>query len=186
MRKALWVSRILTIILIGLILNNVPPFSTVIDFGENFKDSWANEENEPPVPHAEEMTLSELAEITDQQVEKFISDLKANGIEATENDVVQDLAAKENLKPSEIYKLMQLVTKSSDSSAQKNSTSYQGMGYGRMSLEEICPKLEVDIEVGIQRLQEAGIMVQKGITLKDMAEMQKKKNSNPKTQMYYI
>ncbi len=169
LRKELWISSIVTIILIGFTLNNVPPFSTVIDFGEDFKDSWATEENEPPVPHAEEMTLKELAEITGQQVEKYISDLKANGIEASDDDIIQDLADEENLKPSEIYKFMQLVTKSSNDTTAKSSKSYQGLGYGRMSLEEVCPKLGVDIEIAIQRLQEAGIMAQKGTTLKDMA-----------------
>ena len=169
LRKELWISSIVTIILIGFTLNNVPPFSTVIDFGEDFKDSWATEENEPPVPHAEEMTLKELAEITGQQVEKYISALKANGIEASDDDIIQDLADEENLKPSEIYKFMQLVTKSSNDTTAKSSKSYQGLGYGRMSLEEVCPKLGVDIEIAIQRLQEAGIMAQKGTTLKDMA-----------------
>lgn len=171
LRKELWVSTAVTILLFSLILYNVPPFSMVMDFGESIKDTWASEENEPPVPHAEEMTLLELAEITNQQVDKFITDLKANGIEASENDVVQDLADTENLKPSEIYTLMQLVTKSSASSEEKTSKSYQELGYGRMSLEEACPKLGVDIEVAIQRLQEAGIMAQKGTTLKDMASM---------------
>jgi len=36
----------------------VPPFGTVMEVGEEIKNSWSTTTNEPPVPHAELMTVA--------------------------------------------------------------------------------------------------------------------------------
>ena len=54
-------SAIITIILFFLILGKVQPIQSVIDFGDYLTESWENEKTEPPVPHAELLTIKELS-----------------------------------------------------------------------------------------------------------------------------
>ena len=161
----MWASVAVTVLIFIFVLIDVPPFTTVMDFGESIKDGWATEQNEPPVPHAEEMTLVKLADAVKQPVDKLIANLTSNGIQASAEEVVKDLAEKYKMTPIELFKLMQL---KSSGTADETKT-YQGMGYGRMSLEDVCQKLGVSPEDALQRLQEAGIMAKKDGNLKTLA-----------------
>lgn len=48
--------------LLAVTLAGLPPFGTVMDVGEDLENSWSTASNEPPVPHAELMTVEKLAE----------------------------------------------------------------------------------------------------------------------------
>ena len=165
LRKEMWLSTIVTIFIFALVLVNVPPFSSVMDLGESIKDTWATEENEPPVPHAEEMTLKELADAVKQQPGQLVANLAAKGITASAEDLVKDLAERQNITPMELYNLMQLKA----SGEAVKTQSYQGMGYGRMTLEEVCLKMGIPPEEALMNLQEAGILAEKSGNLKTLA-----------------
>ena len=165
LRKEMWLSTVMTVFIFGLVLVNAPPFSSVMDFGEFIKDGWATEQNEPPVPHAEEMTIAKLADAVKQPVDKLIANLTSNGIQASAEEVVKDLAEKYKMTPMELFKRMQLKT----SGQTEETKTYQGMGYGRMSFEDVCHKLGIAPEDALQRLQEAGIMAEKNGNLKALA-----------------
>ena len=165
LRKEMWLSTIVTIFIFALVLVNVPPFSLVMDLGESIKDTWATEENEPPVPHAEEMTLKELADAVKQQPGQLVANLAAKGITASAEDLVKDLAERQNITPMELYNLMQLKA----SGEAVKTQSYQGMGYGRMTLEEVCLKMGIPPEEALMNLQEAGILAEKSGNLKTLA-----------------
>lgn len=164
-RKEMWLASLVTLFIFALVLVNVPPFSSVMDLGEGIKDTWATAENEPPVPHAEEMTLAKLADAVKRSPEQLIASLAKNGISASAEDQVKALAEKQNITPLELYHLMKL--KEADGAVE--APSYQGMGYGRMTLEEVCQKMGISPEDAIMRLQEAGVMAQKEGNLKSLA-----------------
>ncbi len=165
LRKEMWLSAAVTLLIFVFVLIDVPPFTTVMNFGESIKDGWATEQNEPPVPHAEEMSLAKLADAVKQPVDKLIANLASNDIQASAEDVVKDLAEKYKMTPMELFKRMQLKI----SVPADETKTYQGMGYGRMSLEDVCLKLGVAPEDALQRLQEAGIMAEKDGNLKTLA-----------------
>ena len=165
LRKELWLSVVVTLLLSALILIEVPPFTTILDFGESIKDSWATPQNEPPVPHAEDMSIEELAKILQKQSSELLTALDVHGIKAQKEEVVKEIAEQHSTTPSDLFEKMKLQKKTSSSSQQ----NLQGKGYGRMTLEEICPQLEIDIEEALQRLQESGIMTQKNVTIKTLA-----------------
>jgi hypothetical protein len=62
MKRELGTAALFTLAVFGLTLFGIPPFKTVMDFGTYLTDSWATEQTEPPVPHAEELTLSSSPE----------------------------------------------------------------------------------------------------------------------------
>ena len=53
----------------GLTLADLPPFGSVMDLGDRAKESWSSGGGEPPVPHAELLTLERLATTTRSSVE---------------------------------------------------------------------------------------------------------------------
>lgn len=168
-RVELYASVLITVLLYTLILFEVPPFSTVMDFGESVKDGWSSQESEPPVPHAEEMSLEKLAEITKQPLEKFETLLQENNIAAKGTDIVANIAKEYHLTPQELYEIMQVKPSQQMQRDGQKSSQYSGKGYGRMSFEDACSSLQVEPEVAIKRLQDAGYAAQKGSTLKEIA-----------------
>lgn len=162
-RLELWVSSIITLVLFGLILIEVPPFTTVLNFGESVKDSWATQHNEPPVPHAEDLTIEELAQTVNKQVSNLMSNLAANGIDANKNQIIKEVAERYGTTPSTLYELMRLQKNNSGNS------NMQGKGYGRMTLQEICSRLQIDTDQALQRLKEAGIFAQEYESIKNLA-----------------
>ena len=74
-RKELVLSTFVTLVILLTTLFNLPPFSYVIDLGEYFTDLWATEQTEPPVPHAEAMSIKELSKAINIPVEDLLKNL---------------------------------------------------------------------------------------------------------------
>ncbi len=162
-RSELWASVMVTLVLFGLILAEIPPFTTILDFGQSVKDSWATQKNEPPVPHAEDLTISELAITLNKDVEVLLSSLAAHGVDTQKDQIVKDVATKYGTTPSSLLEQMKLQRKSSETS------SMQGKGYGRMTVSEMCSQLQIAPDQALQRLQKAGIFASKNESIKTLA-----------------
>lgn len=67
------------IVLIGSIAA-IPPFSTIMKWGDILKDSWHSEAEKPPIPHAELMNVQEISEKTGVPLETAMTRLTAAGI----------------------------------------------------------------------------------------------------------
>lgn len=59
--KELLASSILFLVFAAGTMYAVQPFSAIIDFGNRISESWEEQDRQPPVPHAEAITLVELA-----------------------------------------------------------------------------------------------------------------------------
>ena len=62
----------------------VPPFSTLMTLNEDIKNYWDQTAQQPPVPHAEELTLAELAATIDLSVDEVSVALADEGYSVTE------------------------------------------------------------------------------------------------------
>ncbi len=167
LRKEFFVTTALTVAIFAFTLMNVPPFSSVMDFGEYLKDTWETEENEPPVPHAEEMTLTELAKAVEQPVEQLVNRLQKQGIQVRPQDVVKEIGEKYNLTPQQVFEKMQMTNTGLTTTS---TTSLAGRGYGRMKLREICLDLKIPLDLALTRLSEKGIEADGEIVLRDLSE----------------
>lgn len=147
-----------------LILLNTPPFKTVIDFGESMKNEWSVDSSEPPVPHAEEMTISELAKTINTDPEILISRLNQQGISADLHSVVKEIAQKYDISPRMVFEEMQVKGKS--------KTTHEGTkrGYGRMSVGQICNEKNIRLEDALSRLANEGIKATGESTLRDLGQ----------------
>ncbi len=86
-------------------LGDIKPFSSLLAWNENIKHSWDSPQRRAPIPHAELLSLSELAEqVRDVSLETILTNLKSRGIEVTSPDVVLgDLAETYNMTPAHLY-----------------------------------------------------------------------------------
>jgi hypothetical protein len=151
LRKELISAFFITSGIFYLVLFNMQPFKSVLDFGESMKNDWSTKSTEPPVPHAEEMTIIELANTINTEPEELISRLEKQGISAGHNAVVKEIAEKYNMSPQQIFEKLKLKGES--------TSSHQGAkkGYGRMSVQQICKDNNINVEDALMRLKEAGI-----------------------------
>jgi biotin operon repressor len=90
-------------VLVGTI-EGVSPFGALLTLNYRIKDYWEREPVTAPIPHAEELSLGQLADKLDVPVEQVIEALKQEGI-AVENDTttIAQLAEKNRLTPSDVY-----------------------------------------------------------------------------------
>jgi hypothetical protein len=86
-------------------LGDITPFSSLLVWNENIKNSWDSTEQRAPIPHAELLTLTELSEqVSDVSLETILTNLKSQGIEVKSSEVVLgDLAEAHNMTPVHLY-----------------------------------------------------------------------------------
>ena len=107
LKKELAVSVIFIAIIIVGTLWDIPPFSTVMDVGESIKESWGNNSERAPIPHAELMTLDNFIENFGLSREKVVNNLESYGIEIENTDeTLQSIARKYHMSPQEFYRII--------------------------------------------------------------------------------
>jgi hypothetical protein len=150
-----WELGLSSALVVGILagtLTGLPPFSTVMVFGDGFKNSWATTANEPPVPHAETWTLARFSEATKISVEEAAANLSKAGISASGQDVtLLDLATQHGLTPQQVY------TAAMGNAAVAKMPPAEGGGYGQKTVQQICDQLEIPVETGLERLRAGGI-----------------------------
>jgi hypothetical protein len=134
---------------------------------ERIKDSWEQEERAAPVPHAELLTLAELAKEADLEIAGALTNLHREGmVEAGPETVVGELAEQYGKTPEEIHRLASRQAHGGGGSHGQG----QGQGYGRMTLREFCTAQGLDPAETMADLEAGGISGDADMVLRDVAE----------------
>lgn len=161
-RREFAVASAVTVAVLALTLAGLPPFSTVVAVGEWAKNSWAGKETEPPVPHAEGLTLAQLADTTKQPLDQMLSTLARAGVrEASAEITVGELATRNSLTPQQLYGRAR-------ATAGPMPVNVEA-GLGRKSVQQVCEELGLDVNEGLRRLQAAGLEARADDTMKAIA-----------------
>lgn len=157
-----YTSSALTLVFFFGVIYSIPPFKSVADFSEYLTDSWEQIEEEPPIPHAELLTLTELAEqLNLSSVDEIIRKITAHEIKFDNTEqTLQEIAKINETTPLEIYNQ---VTK-------KSGTQQQGSGIGRKTIETFAIEVGKTPDEVMNILHENGIEAQKGQTLRDIGD----------------
>ena len=168
-RRELAIVLTLTLAVLVGTLVNIPPFGTVVALGENIKDYWAKTEEEPPIPHAEDMTLEAYArDVFQVEAAQLIALLKKNDIAASPEDRLVDVADGSGNSPNKLHDLLAEAFVNQEPS---RPVATKGAGYGRMTFAQLCKSLQVDIVEATHRLQSHGIIIERsGDKIKALAE----------------
>ncbi len=100
-----WVLAVLVSAIVGVgTLSDAPPFSSLLALQEEIKHSWEEPAQRAPIPHAELLSLDELAEYTDVDVETMLANLKSRGVAVDSGAaIVGELADAHGMTPQGLY-----------------------------------------------------------------------------------
>ncbi len=161
-RKELISSGILVCLLVLLTLQDAPPFSNLMKLSEDLSYSWSAPETEPPIPHAELLTIEEIAERTGKPLEKLTENLNDAGFEISETTMtLSQLASARGISPQELYKTMVKL---------ETAEPLTGTGYGRMTVRAISEKFDIPLDQCLLRLKQKGIETDANMILRDLAD----------------
>jgi len=162
-KKELAVSSGLTIIFFLGVVYAVPPLGYVADLRVYMTGVWEKDEQVAPVPHAEMLTINELAyQLKYGNVEEFSRKFTANGIsfDNTDKQSIQEIARINNTTPSEIY---QKVTK-------KSGNEKPGAGMGKKTVENLAEETGKTVEEILKILSDNNIIAEKGQTIRQIGD----------------
>jgi len=146
----------------------IPPMSTVINFGESFKDAAAEKYGEPPYGHAELSSLKLFSKQTGLDLKKAMELLVQDGIKFQgEQDKLIDIAEKNNISPKELFNIMQSAKKEPEVGVSFPDTPFPG--FGRLSLAEVCSQYGLNIPTIIRELKKKGISADPAKNMKEIA-----------------
>jgi hypothetical protein len=92
-------------VIFGFTLAKLPPVYSVMDLGNTISAQWGIKRGQPPVPHAEEMTLKEFSrELLRTDAEKVIAKLRELGYTVNDSSqVFEDIANENDMPSSELF-----------------------------------------------------------------------------------
>lgn len=161
-KRELITSTLMIFVLFFGTIYGIPPFKNILDLGEHFTASWEKEEEAAPIPHAEILTLDELAEqLKLSSVDEITEKLKNHDVkfENTHTQTLQEIAEANNSNPLEIYEQI----------GRKKQSQRQGSGIGRKTLEEFAADAGKSVDEAIKILKENNIQAEKAQTLRVIA-----------------
>lgn len=129
------------------------PFSSLLNLNERLKNSWDVPKERPPVPHAESLTIEELAKGADIEVDTILQNLNAIGIEASASDVFGTIAEQQNVSPNKLFTLATSGQKVRSDGEYRGS----GGGFGQKTLRQACQELGIAPEDALKILKDAGV-----------------------------
>lgn len=155
-------------------LAHVEPFSSLLTWNQAIKRGWDIPVGQAPMPHAELMTLSELARKTDGlEIESMIKNLQAAGIEVQSPDaVLGDLAKKAGMTPRQLYAVatgQSSAPRTGGGRGGDRQGQQGGYGIGRLTLRQYCEQQNLDLEKTVQKLREKGFKPEPEMTLREIA-----------------
>jgi hypothetical protein len=173
-------------------LGDIRPFSSLLVWNESIKHSWEDPRQRAPIPHAELMSLTDLARrVPDVDLETMLGNLKAEGIEVESADIVLgELAEAYNMTPARLYDIAlgqagpgrggrghggrgpggggQYAEREKDIGGHVGGGP--GRGFGKMTLKQYCEEMGLDVNTAVRKLQDAGIKAGPDMTIRSIAD----------------
>ena len=151
------------IIFVGT-LYNMPPFATIMGFGERIKHNWEETQSSPPIPHAELLSLEAFASQMEITLSSAVEKLTSEGYKIEEpKKTLKEIANENKISAQHLYKII------TGDSHKNRGRGYGGGGFGRKTLKDVCSEIGIPLNVGISRLKEEGIDAAENETVRDIA-----------------
>ena len=144
---------------------NIPPFSSTMDLGEHFKQSWEEAKAEIPIAHAELLSLQEFAEKIKAPVDQILHALKSRGYKVKNvQQILGDVAKENRTSPDKLYEVIK-----SEGVKPTVPSAIEGTGMGKKTLNAICSEKGLPLDDVLARLKQTGIEANPNDKLKDVA-----------------
>jgi hypothetical protein len=179
--RAEWIVALIVCIIafVGTVFG-VSPFSTLMEWNESIKHSYDSPRQRGPVPHAELMTLNELAEnYAGVELDTMLENLGQHGIEVDSTDaVLGELAEANGLTPAQLYNIALGKTGTGLGGARRGegggggfgAQGGGGSGFGRMTLKQYCDQAGLDVDAAVRKLKDSGYQASPDTTMRAIAD----------------
>jgi len=168
LKKEIAAASVLTLAIFALTLAEAPPFSSVVAYGEYLTQSWSSAETEPPVPHAEELTLGEYATGAGLDPMRAAERLTAAGLSGIDTAATMgELAEANGTTPRALGDML-----GETSAPRTRAASFSrggGSGYGRMTVAQVAEREGIPLRTALRRLRSAGIPAEGGDNIRALA-----------------
>jgi hypothetical protein len=149
-------------------LQSWTPFSPVMKFGENMKESWEGDFTAPPVLHMEIFTLEKLAiDLDSIAPTELVKTLNENNIKVTGIDqTLKEIATENKVTPSVVYELL-------SSKYKKHSGPVAGevpQGIGNSTVGSTAKSSGKDLQSLLKMLKDKGIEANETTSLRSIAD----------------
>jgi len=187
-----WVAAVaLCVVVFAGAQTRVPPFSTLLDFGERVKKGWEDVRTAAPLPHAELLSVKDLASQAKVPYETAVERLEARGFKGIRPEaIVQDLAQTNQVAAQRVYEIIQgqrggsrggggrgsgkaaepgtQAEKGSEHRSSRGGGGFGG-GAGWQTLGQYCTSRSMALTNAAARLQAKGIKFTADQTLREIA-----------------
>jgi hypothetical protein len=168
LKLELIVTLILSFFIVVASIYNLQPFGKIIQWNDDIKNYWANQISaEPPMPHAELLTVTEFSTKLNIPLETFQKKLSDKGWDFAENETILQIAERNQISPADLYKI--LITQSSGRNMASGNLQHGG-GWGRKSIGDVCQSMDKNVDEALKILAVKGIQASKDDNIKDVAE----------------
>jgi hypothetical protein len=169
LKKELIAALVVSAVFVAGPLTGFPPFGNFINAHEDIKDYWdrVTEQQQAPIPHAEDMPLTELASLIDMPVEDLLSTLREKGFVIDSSSMtLAELAGGAGLAPSDIYALVLPQEKHAEPAPPEST----GRGLGRMTVDQFCESEGLSVQAVIAALRRQGVKANPNSSLRQLAQ----------------
>jgi len=163
------VALLLTLVVaVGTYLE-IPPMSTVINFGTSFKERASEKYGEPPYGHAELSSLKLFTKKQGLDLSVAMELLGRAGIRVINNkETLAAIAAANGMSPQDVYDIIKPAAAQKSTDGVKFPDSPMS-GFGNKTLGALCGEYNLMFPVIRQNLAKRGINVEAAMTIKEIA-----------------
>lgn len=153
-----------------LTIMELPPTVWIQDLRASLEEGSAETLGEPPYGHAEISSLRVFLRNVNMDPDEAKANMEAGGIMVDDPEIsILDLATANGLTPQELYEVIRGPEDQRPTGPVPIPESMP-MGTGRMTLEAFCGEYNRDLDEAVNILESAGLAVDRGKSLKDIAE----------------
>lgn len=149
------------------------PFSSLLAWNESIKGSWEKPQTRAPIPHAELLTLRELAAMAGTELPVALVRLEAMGVkDATGDTVVAKIADQAKVPAARVYEIISSNLAKSGAGGHSpggGGGAGGGGGPGNKTLAQFCADEGIEVAVAQERLAARGFKSEPTQTLRELA-----------------
>ena len=152
-----------------------PPFISVINMGEAIKDNASKHYGEPPYGHAELSTLKHFLKKQNLDEDIALEILNKANIKFTDsNDTLLTIADANNISPAAIAILLKPAGQETMTGEKAVFPDKPMSGFGNKTVAGLCSEYNLHFRTIREKLAEKGVHVEAEMTVKEIAEENKK------------
>ena len=160
-------------IVVGIFIGTkagLAPFSSLLAWNESVKQSWEQPQTRAPIPHAELLTLRELAAMAGTEVPVALVRLEAAGVKgATGDTVVAKIADQANVPAAQVYEIIASNLAKAGAGGHGPGGGGGAGGPGNKTLVQFCADEGIEVSVAQERLAAKGFKAEPSQTLRELA-----------------